>query len=174
MHILNFHKRQKKQKKNIFDDSTSEKVQFNVVINTEIKAAINIMAKQFRLNLSVTAAHLLQTGLYYTAIAIQNPEKREKIEQHLIQIHLLDQPVDDEEVIIRLVEPNQNWMLLAHSKQVIAKAVRLKNVMAQVRRTGDFDPLERAEKEMRRAILRFADYLMKHRLDDSGESPYEC
>lgn len=166
MNLLNLRKRKKKQKKNIFDDEASGKKQFNVVINAEIKDAIDQMAKQFRLNKSVTTEHLLQIGLYYTAIATKDPEKRERIEQHLIQAHLLDQPADDEEVVIRLVEPNQNWMLLAHSKQVVAKAVRLKNVLDQVRKTGDFGLAERAKKEVYRTILEFADYLIKHRLDN--------
>ena len=166
MHILNLHNRQKKQKKNIFEDEASRKKQFNIVISEEIKDAITQMAKQFRLNKSVTTEHLLQTGLYFTAIAIKDPEKRERIEQHLINDHLLDKPVDDEEVIIRIVEPNQNWMLLAHSKRVVAKAVRLEDVLVQVRKTGDFGQAERAEKEMSKAILEFADYLIKHRFED--------
>ena len=124
------------------------------------------MAKQFRLNKSVTTEHLLQTGLYFTAIAIKDPEKRERIEQHLINDHLLDKPVDDEEVIIRIVEPNQNWMLLKHCKRVVAKAVRLEDVLVQVRKTGDFSLAKRAEKEMSKAILEFADYLIKHRFED--------
>ena len=74
--------------------------------------------------------------------------------------------VDDEEVIIRSEEPNQNWMLLAHSKLVVAKAVRLKYVLDHISETGDFSLAERAEKEVRRAIMRFADYLVKHRLED--------
>lgn len=173
MNLLNFRKRKKKQKGNIFDDETNDRVQLNVVIDRDIKSAVQEMAKQFRLNQSITAAHLLQTGLYFTAIATKDEEKKKRIEQHLIGTHLLDKPVDDEEVVIRLVEPNQNWMLLAHSKQVVAKAVRLKNVLDQVRKTGDFGLAERAEKEWRRVALRFADYLIKHRLDDSSESPVE-
>ena len=84
----------------------------------------------------------------------------------MIGTHLLDKPVDDEEVVILLVEPNRNWMMLAHSKQVVAKAVQLMNVLVRVRRTGDFGLAERAEKEWRRVALRFADYLIKHRFED--------
>ncbi len=166
MHILNLHNRQKKQKKNIFEDEASRKNQFNIVISEEIKDAITQMAKQFRLNKSVTTEHLLQTGLYFTAIAIKDPEKRERIEQHLINDHLLDKPVDDEEVIIRIVEPNQNWMLLKHCKRVETKAARLGRVIGQVRRTGDFNLAERAEKELSNAVLEFVDYLLKHRFED--------
>ena len=57
-------------------------------------------------------------------------------------------------------------MLLAHSKQVVAKAVRLKDILNQVRKTGDFGLAERAEKDLRRATLQFADYLMRHRFED--------
>lgn len=165
MKVFNFHKRQKKQKGDVFDDEPNG-VQFNVVINKDIKAALQNMAKQFRLNQSVLTEHLLQTGLYYTAIAIKDPKKRESIEAHLIDEHLLNNYVGDEEIIIRLVEPNQNWMLLAYSKQVVAKAVRLKKALDQVHKTGDFGPAERAEKEVSRAILRFADYLVKHRFEE--------
>jgi len=169
MQMFNFRKRQRIQKKNIFDDEVNERVQLNIVIDRDIKAAGKEMAKQFRLNQSVLTEHLLQVALYYTAIAIKDEERKKKLEQHLIDAHLLNKYVDDEEIIIRLVEPNQNWMLLAHSKQVIAKAVRLKRTLDQVRRTGDFGLAERAEKELSRAILTFADYLIKHRFKDKED-----
>ena len=171
MKMFKFRKSQRKPKKDVFDAETDGRVQFNIVVDRDIKSAVQEMAKQFRLNLSVTAAHLLQIGLYYTTIATKDEEKKKRIEQHLIGTHLLDKPVDDEEVVIRLVEPNQNWMLLAHSKQVVAKAVRLKNILDQVLKTGDLSLAERAEKEMRRAILRFADYLIKHRFEDTENEP---
>lgn len=168
MNILNRFSSHKKREKNIFEDEPDELVQFNIKLDKEIKDAVKEMAKKFRLNQSVVAAHLLQTALYFTTIAIQDSKKRERIEKHLIDSHLLDKDFGDEEVIIRIVEPNQNWMLLAHSKQVLAKVVRLKRALNQVRRTGDFSLAERAEKEMSRAILTFADYLMKHRFENVG------
>ena len=166
MNIFHSRRRSKRQEKNIFDDEANGRVQFNVVIDGDIKDAVREMAKKFRLNQSVVAAHLLQTGLYFTTIAIQDPKKRERIEEHLINSHLFDKDFGDEEVIIRIVEPNQNWMMLAHSKQVVAQAVRLKDILVQVRKTGDFGLAERAEKEWRRVALRFADYLIKHRFED--------
>ena len=166
MHIFKFLKRQKKQKNKIFDDETNGRVQFNVVIDKNIKSALQEMAKIFRLNQSVLTEHLLQVALYYTNIAIQDPKKRERIEEHLINSHLLDKDFGDEEVIIRIVEPNQNWIMLAHSKQVVAQAVRLKDILVQVRKTGDFSLAERAEKDWRRVAVRVADYLIKHRFED--------
>ncbi|MFC2043623.1 hypothetical protein ACFLT8_00235 [Chloroflexota bacterium] len=79
--------------------------------------------------------------------------------------HLLDRHVDDEEVRIRSIEFNQNWMLFAHSKLVGAKAVRLKNVLDYVGKTSDFGLAERVGKEVRSEILNFADYLIKHRFE---------
>ena len=166
MNIFNRHRNHKKKNKNIFDDETNGRVQFNIKLDKEIKDAVKEIAKKFRLNQSVVAEHLLQTGLYFTVIAIKDTKKRERIEQHLIAGHLLDKPVEDEEEVIRLVESNQNWMLLAHSKQVVAGASRLNNVLAQVRRTGDFSLAERAEEEWRMDVLKFADYLLKHRFEN--------
>jgi hypothetical protein len=140
-------------------------VQFNVEIDAKIKSKIQEMVKRFRSNQWALTEHLLQVALYYTNIAMNNEEKRKIIEEHLLNAHLLGK-YDDEELIIRSVEPNQNWMLLAHSKQVVARAVRLNNFLAQVSKTGDINLLEREEKELHRAILWFADYLVKHRFED--------
>jgi len=165
MRELNFRRRQKKLKADVFEDETDHRVQFNIVVDLAIKSAVQEMAKQFRLNQSVVAAHMLQIGLYYMAIAMKDEGKKRRIEEHLVDAHLL-QYASDEEVIIRSMEPNQNWMLLAHSRQVVAKAVRLRNVLDQVRKTGDFDLAEREEKELRKAILEFADYLVQHRFEE--------
>lgn len=159
-------KQQKQREKEIFNPENEGKGQFNVVIDKELRTKVQELAQRFRVNQSVFTEHLLQVALYYMIIVTKNEEKKKRLEQHLISTHLLNKHVDDEEVIIRLIEPNQNWMLLDHSKQAIAKTAQLKKALGQVSKTGDFGLVERAEKEMRRAILGFADYLMKHRFDD--------
>lgn len=45
MQMFNFRKRQKKQKTNIFDDGTNDRVQFNIKIDKDIKSAVKEMAK---------------------------------------------------------------------------------------------------------------------------------
>ncbi|MFC1939934.1 hypothetical protein ACFLXO_04535 [Chloroflexota bacterium] len=130
MNLLNLRKRKKKQKKNIFDDEASGKTQFNVVINVEIKEAIDQMAKQFRLNKSVTTEHLLQVGLYYNAIAIKDEEKKKRLEKHLINAHLLNKYTGDEKAMLLIGEENDsNWLLLEQSQLFVSRMKRFTKAM---------------------------------------------
>lgn len=169
MNIFNRRRRQKKKEKNIFNDETDVRVQFNSVIAKDIKSAIQEMAKKFRLNQSVLTEHLLQVALYYTSIAIKDEEKQKIIEKHLIDGHLLRKYVDDEEVIIRIVEPNQNWMLLSQAKKVAAFYIRFKHAMVVAERTGSMDYLDKCKRDLDVAVLRFAEWIYRYRLNDSGE-----
>lgn len=167
MNIFNSRRRNKQREKDIFDKKSDGREQFNVVIDEDIKIEIQEMAKIFRVNQSVLTEHLLQVALFYTNIAIKDEEKKNALEQHLINTHLLGKNVGDEEIVIRsTVDTNNNWMLLARSQQVIASAKRSIYAMHMASRTRNPDLFRRVAKDLRREVLLFAGWIISGRLEN--------
>lgn len=167
MNIFNLSRRKKRREKNIFDDEAEGRKQFNIVIDEDIIIDIQEMAKSFRVNQSVLTEHLLQVALFYTNIAIKDEEKKNALEQHLINTHLLGKNVGDEEIVIRsTVDTNNNWMLLARSQQVIASAKRSLHTMEMAARTQNLSLFQKVQKDLRREVLLFAGWIISGRLEN--------
>ena len=50
----------------------------------------------------VIGEHILQLGTYHVLAAINDPEKRQKLQEHLVKVHLLTDELSDDEDILRL------------------------------------------------------------------------
>ena len=79
-----------------------KQVNFNcsedIIDGTKLLAAI-LEVPQY-----VVAEHLLQVGSYHLIGAIRDREKREKLVEHLVKVHLLGNELSDGEDILRLGE----------------------------------------------------------------------
>jgi len=50
----------------------------------------------------VACEHMLQVGSYEVMKAIDDPEKRQKLTEHLVEVHLLGDELKDNETILKL------------------------------------------------------------------------
>ena len=64
--------------------------------------------------------------MHYIGETLQDEEKRKVLERHLESSHLLNEPGDDEETILRLAENNKNWLLLG-GKEIMLGRVQILN-----------------------------------------------
>ena len=146
MSIFNFRRRRKQQKKNIFDDKADSRVQFNVLIEPELKSEIKKMAIIMRVNPSAMSGHLFEIGLHHMDGTIKDPDKRKLIEKHLEISHLLSEPDKDEDVVIRMTENNRNWILLDYTRQLAIRINRITKIMQNASIKQDKALFEKAER----------------------------
>jgi hypothetical protein len=76
--------------------------QFNMTIDAELVLGVKFLAIILKVPRYVITEHLLQVGSYRIVQALENPEKRQELEKHLIEVHLLSSELQDDEDILRL------------------------------------------------------------------------
>lgn len=76
--------------------------QFNMTIDAELVMGVKLLAAILKVPRYVITEHLLQVGSYYIYQALQDPEKRQELEKHLIGVHLLGSELWDDENILKL------------------------------------------------------------------------
>ena len=81
---------------------TIRRRQFNMTIDAELVLGVKLLAAILKVPRYVITEHLLQVGSYHIVQALQDPEKREELEKHLIGVHLLGSELRDDEDILRL------------------------------------------------------------------------
>jgi len=76
--------------------------QFNMTIDAQLVLAVKFLAIILKVPRYVITEHLLQVGSYHIVQALEDPEKRQELEKHLIEVHLLGSELQDDENILRL------------------------------------------------------------------------
>ena len=76
--------------------------QFNMTIDAQLVLAVKFLATILKVPRYVITEHLIQVGSYHIAQALKDPEKREELEKHLIDVHLLGSELSGDEDILRL------------------------------------------------------------------------
>jgi len=76
--------------------------QFNMTIDAELVLGVKLLAIILKVPRYVIVEHLLQVGSYHIAQALEDPEKRQELEKHLIEVHLLGSELQDDEDILKL------------------------------------------------------------------------
>ena len=74
--------------------------QFNMTIDAELVRGVKFLATILKVPCYVITEHILQIGCYYILQAMQDPEKRQELEKHLIEVHLLGNELRDDEDIL--------------------------------------------------------------------------
>ena len=80
--------------------------QFNMTIDVGLVMGVKFLAAILKVPRYVITEHLLQVGFYHIYEALQDPEKREELEKHLIEVHLLGNELSDDEDVLRLGQNN--------------------------------------------------------------------
>jgi len=166
MNVFNRHRQSKKRKRNTTDDKTDSKDQFNIIIEINIKEAVQNMGKVLRVNQSVMSEHLLEVGLHHTNSTIKDPDKRKLLEKHMEISHLLNEDDQDEEVVIRTTENNHNWILLDYTKHLSIRINKITQTMQKAGKMQDVDLFNRAEKQLNREMAKFANWVLELRGDE--------
>ena len=73
-----------------------------MTIDVGLAQGVKFLALILKLPRYVITEHLLQVGVYHIYQALQDPEKRQELEKHLIEVHLLGNELADDEDILRL------------------------------------------------------------------------
>jgi len=68
----------------------------DVILGVKLTAAI------LEVPYYVACEHMLQVGSYEVMKAIDDPEKRQKLTEHLVEVHLLGDELKDNETILKL------------------------------------------------------------------------
>jgi len=76
--------------------------QFNMTIDAELVLGVKLLAEILKVPRYVIVEHLLQVGSYHISQVLENPEKRQLLEKHLIEVHLLGSELRDNEDILKL------------------------------------------------------------------------
>ena len=76
--------------------------QFNTTIDAEIVLGVKFLAEILKVPRYVITEHLLQVGSYHILEALADSEKRQELEKHLIDVHLLGNELLDDEDILKL------------------------------------------------------------------------
>ena len=76
--------------------------QFNMTIDAGLVMGVKLLAAILKVPRYVIVEHLLQVGSYHILQALEDPEKRQELEKHLIDVHLLGNKLQDDDHILRL------------------------------------------------------------------------
>jgi hypothetical protein len=91
-----FHKIEKKYVKTI------KRKQLNFNCSEDIILATKVMAATLEVPYCFVAEHLLQVGSYHILQALKDPQKQQKLQEHLVKVHLLGSELLDDESILKL------------------------------------------------------------------------
>ncbi|MFC1998135.1 hypothetical protein ACFLVR_00640 [Chloroflexota bacterium] len=69
--------------------------QFNLTMNEDIIEAVRFIAAMLEVPLYVACEHLLQVGSYHLLEDFNDPESRESLKEHLVNVHLLGRALDE-------------------------------------------------------------------------------
>jgi len=73
-----------------------------MTIDAELVRGVKFLAIILKVPRYVIVEHLLQVGSYHILQALEDPEKREELEKHLVEVHLLGNELWDDESILKL------------------------------------------------------------------------
>ena len=80
--------------------------QFNLTMAQDIILGVKLIAAILEVPLYVACEHILQVGSYQVVKAISDPEKRQKLTEHLVKVHLLGDELKEDDAVLRLGQKN--------------------------------------------------------------------
>ncbi len=80
--------------------------QFNLTMAQDIVLGVKLIAAGLEVPMYVACEHILQVGSYQLLKALKNPEKRQKLTEHLVKVHLLGDELKEDGAVLRLGQEN--------------------------------------------------------------------
>ena len=75
-------------------------------MDEEIILKVKLIAAILQVPQYVACEHILQVGIYHLLQDFNDPEKRERLKEHLVNVHLLGNESKDDDIWIT---SNTNW-----------------------------------------------------------------
>ena len=147
-----------------------ERRQLNMNIDVRLVGLLKRLAPEFTVPRDIVGEHVLETGCYYLIRAMEDEGKTKMLRQHLINVHLIDNGVDDSEPILRIGEGGDISKLLVQVEPVLRNWKTFKDALATAKRTRNFPYVEKFEKQLLQSVVEFASWIEKHHLDESVNS----
>ena len=73
-----------------------------MTIDAELVRDVKLLAAMLKVPCYVATECMLQVGYHHIYQALQDPEKRQELRKHLIEVHLLGSELQDDESILKL------------------------------------------------------------------------
>lgn len=146
--------------------------QLNMNIDVRLIDLLKRLAAEFTVPRDIVGEHVLETGCYYLTRTMENEENTKILRQHLINVHLIDNGVDDSEFTLRIGEGGDISKLLIQVQPVIRSWRAFRHALVITKKTGNFAYLDRCEKQLVQSVVGLALWIENHHLDeaDSGET----
>ena len=78
---------------------TIKRKQFNLTMAEDIIVGVKLIAAILEVPMYVACEHILQVGSYHILEAINDPESRQKLKDHLVQVHLLGDELKEDKAL---------------------------------------------------------------------------
>jgi len=81
---------------------TIKRKQFNLTMAEDIVVGVKFIAAIMEVPIYVACEHILQIGIgsYYILEVINDPESRESLKDHLVQVHLLGDELKEDKALL--------------------------------------------------------------------------
>lgn len=152
------------------DVELRERRQVNMSIDVRLIGLLKRLAAQFTVPRDIVGEHALEVGCYYLTRAMENEDMVKMLCQHLINVHLIDNGIDDTEAILRLGEGGSISKLLAQVEPVLRSWRTFKHALVITKKTRNFTCLKKREKQLLRSAVGLALWIEKHHLDEPVNS----
>ena len=73
-----------------------------MTVDAQLVLAVKFLAAILKVPCYVITEHMLQVGSYHIVQPLEDTEKRQELEKHLAEVHLLGTELRDDEDILRL------------------------------------------------------------------------
>ena len=80
---------------------TIKRKQFNLTMAEEIILGVKLISAILEVPQYVACEHILQVGTHHTLKAMNDPEERQKLIEHLVKVHLLGNRSKDDETLVK-------------------------------------------------------------------------
>ncbi len=154
------------------DVASRTRRQLNMTVDVRLIGLLKRLAAQFTVPRNIIGEHMLEVGCYYLTRAMESEEKTKILHQHLINVHLIDNGINDSEAVLRIGEGGNISQLLVQAEPLISNCRNLQRALDIAKKTGNTHYLEKRKKELLRSAVMFAFWLEEHNPDEppNGET----
>jgi len=166
MNLINALKKKYEDEIRKKDIEARQRRQLNMVVDGRLIDVIKTQAAQFTVPRYCLVEHLLEIGCFNLIRAIKHEDKAKMLRHHLINVHLIDNGIDDSEAILRIGEGSNISQLLSQVRPVLRSWEAYKHALAIAKKTRDITHFEKSERALMQSVVGFALWIEEHRLDE--------
>ena len=166
MRLLNLLKKKCEDEIGKKDMEARQRRQLNMVVDGRLIDVVKTQAAQFTVPRDCLGEHLLEIGCFYLIRAMEHEDKAKMLRRHLINVHLIDNGIDDSEAILRIGEGSNISQLLSQVRSVLRSWEAHKHTLTIAKKTHDISHFEKAQRELMQSVVGFALWIEQHRPDE--------